>query len=75
MFNVLHGTFPDEDIVNVTIHQEEKPTFSVSLASQSIAENAERNLNDMIVPGAYEPLYKLNVSRDANVLHFTMDKV
>ena len=75
MFNVLNGTFPEEDILNIRILQTENPTFAVSLASESIAEYAEENLNGQIVPGAYKPLYKLDVTRNSNTLFFRMEEV
>ena len=75
MFNVLSGRFLDDDIVNVTMHQEDMPTFSVAMSDVEIAEGAEQNLDKMIVPGAYEPFYELNVSRDANVVHFKLKKI
>lgn len=75
MFNVLNGTFPEEDILNIRILQTEIPTFSVSLVNESIAECAEENLNGQIVPGAYKPLYKLQVTRNSNTLFFRMEEV
>lgn len=77
MYNVLNGTFPDEDILNVSISKEEdnKPSFAVTLRTDSIAENAENNLDKMIVPGAYRPLYELEVKRSDNTLVFKMNEV
>ena len=75
MFNVLNGTFPEEDILNIRILQTENPTFAVSFVNESIAENAEENLNGQIVPGAYKPLYKLDVTRNSNTLFFRMEEV
>jgi hypothetical protein len=76
MYNVLNGTFPDDDILNVKISDEgDKPKFDVTLRTEAIAENAEQNLDKMIVPGAYKPLYELNVSRQRNVLTFDMNEV
>jgi hypothetical protein len=76
MYNVLNGTFPDDDILNVKIFDEgDKPKFDVTLRTEAIAENAEQNLDKMIVPGAYKPLYELNVSRQRNVLTFDMNEV
>jgi len=75
MFNVLNGTFPEEDILNIRILQTENPTFAVSVVNEDIAENAEENLNGQIVPGAYKPLYKLDVTRNSNTLFFRMEEV
>jgi len=75
MFNVLNGTFPEEDILNIRILQTENPTFAVSLVNENIAEHAEENLNGQIVPGAYKPLYKLDVTRNSNTLFFRMEEV
>lgn len=75
MFNVLNGTFPEEDILNIRILQTENPTFAVSLVNENIAECAEENLNGQIVPGAYKPLYKLDVTRNSNTLFFRMEEV
>ena len=76
MYNVLNGAFPDDDILNVKISDEgDKPKFDVTLRTEAIAENAEQNLDKMIVPGAYKPLYELNVSRQRNVLTFDMNEV
>lgn len=75
MFNVLNGTFPDEDIINIRVTQTEQPTFAVALANEKIAECAEENLHGQIVPGAYKPLYRLDVTRNDNTLFFRMDEV
>lgn len=75
MFNVLNGTFPEEDILGIRVLQTENPTFAVSLANENIAECAEENLNGQIVPGAYKPLYKLDVTRNSNTLFFRMEEV
>jgi hypothetical protein len=75
MYNVLNGTFPDDDILNVKMTGGDKPTFEVSLRTEAIAKSAEQNLDKMIVPGAYKPLYELNVSRNRNVLTFDMNEV
>lgn len=75
LFNVLNGTFPDEDIINIRVTQKEQPTFAVALANENIAECAEENLHGQIVPGAYKPLYKLDVTRNANTLFFRMNEM
>lgn len=76
MFNVLNGTFPDSDIVNIkSVRSEEKPTFSVQLRTESIAQCAVDNLDGRIVPGAYKPLYKLAVDREKDTLIFKMNEV
>jgi hypothetical protein len=76
MYNVLNGTFPDDDILDVKISNGERsPKFKVALRTEAIAENAEQNLDKMIVPGAYKPLYELNVTRERNVLTFDMNEV
>lgn len=75
MFNVLNGTFPEEDILNIRVLQTENPTFAVSVANEDIAEHAEENLNGQVVPGAYKPLYKLDVTRNSNTLFFRMEEV
>lgn len=76
MYNVLNGTFPDDDILNVKItNEDDNPRFDVTLRTEAIAENTEQNLDKMIVPGAYKPLYELNVSRNRNVLTFNMNEV
>ena len=75
MFNVLSGTFPEEDILNIRVLQTENPTFAVSVANENIAEYAEENLNGQIVPGAYKPLYKLDVTRNSNTLFFRMEEI
>jgi hypothetical protein len=74
MYNVLNGTFPDEDIIDVKVN-DDKPSFKVTLRTESIAEHAEQNLDKMIVPGAYKPLYELDVTRVNNVLTFNMTEV
>lgn len=75
MYNILNGTFPDKDIVNVHITSEDSPTFAVTLSKESIAENAEQNLDKQIVPGAYRPLYELNVTRNDKTLFFQMKEI
>ena len=75
MFNVLNGTFPEEDIINIRVTQKENPTFAVAVANENIAECAEANLDGQVVPGAYKPLYKLDVTRNANTLFFRMEEV
>lgn len=75
MFNVLNGTFPEEDIININITQTEQPTFAVTLVNEQVAECAEENLHGQIVPGAYKPLYKLDVTRNSNTLFFKMEEV
>ena len=75
MFNVLNGTFPDEDIINIRVTQTEQPTFAVALANENIAECAEENLHGQVIPGAYKPLYRLDVTRNANTLFFRMNEV
>lgn len=75
MFNILNGTFPENDIINISITQLEQPTFAVTLINENVAECAEENLHGQIVPGAYKPLYKLNVTRNSNTLFFKMEEV
>lgn len=75
MFNVLNGTFPDEDILNIRVTQTEQPTFAVALANENIAECAEENLHGQVIPGAYKPLYRLDVTRNANTLFFRMEEM
>lgn len=75
MFNVLNGTFPDEDIINIRVTQTEQPTFAVALANENIAECAEENLHGQVIPGAYKPLYRLDVTRNANTLFFRMEEM
>ena len=75
MFNVLNGTFPEEDIININVIRTDMPTFAVTLDNQRIAECAEANLHGQIVPGAYKPLYRLNVTRNDKTLFFRMEEV
>lgn len=75
MFNVLNGTFPDQDIINIRVTRTDHPTFAVTLANEKIAECAEENLDNQIIPGAYKPLYRLNVTRNYNTLFFRMEEV
>ena len=75
MFNILNGTFPDEDIINIRVTRKDQPTFAITLANEKIAECAEENLDGQIVPGAYKPLYKLDVTRNDNTLFFKMEEV
>lgn len=75
MFNILNGTFPDQDIINIRVIREDFPTFAITLANENIASCAEQNLNNQVVPGAYKPLYKLDVSRNDNTLFFRMEEI
>lgn len=75
VFNVLNGTFPDKDIINIRVVRTDQPTFAVTLANEKIAECAEANLNGQIIPGAYKPLYRLDVTRNDNTLFFMMEEV
>lgn len=75
MFNILNATFPDQDIINIRIIREDYPTFAVTLANENIAICAEQNLDNQIVPGAYKPLYRINVSRNDNTLFFIMEEI
>ena len=76
MFNVLNGTFPDSDILSIkSVKEENKPIFSVKLRTENIAQCAVDNLDGRIVPGAYKPLYKLNVDREKDTLVFKMNEV
>ena len=75
MFNVLNGTFPDDDIMNIRPVQGDNPSFSVQLRTESIAEHAVENLDGRIVPGAYKPLYRLDVGREKDTLIFKMNEV
>jgi len=76
LFNVLNGTFPDSDILNIrSMQQGNEASFAVQVRTESIAEHAVENLDGMIVPGAYKPLCKLNVGREKDTLIFKMDDV
>lgn len=74
MFNVLNGTFPDDDIVNIKAVRGAEPSFSVQLRTESIAAHAVENLDGMVVPGAYKPLYKLDVEREKDTLIFRINE-
>lgn len=75
MFNILNGFFPEKDILNIRITKTENPTFAIAFVTEKIAECAEENLNGQIIPGAYKPLYKLDVTRNDNTLFFRMEEV
>lgn len=75
MFNVLNGTFPDDDIINIRANRGSDPSFRVQLRTESIAQHAAENLDGMIVPGAYKPLYKLDVGREKDTLIFKINEV
>ena len=75
MYNVVNGYFADEDLINIKIINQEEPTFAITLSTEIIASCAEDNLDQQIVPGAYKPLYRLNVTRNDSTLFVTMNEL
>ena len=76
MYNILNATFKDEDIETIKMSPSiSNPTFDITFRNENIASNAEGNLNKQVVPGAYKPLYRLNVTRNDSTLFVTMNEL
>ena len=76
MFNILNGMFLDKDILDIKISRSiVRPIFSVTISTEEIAKNAELNIDKQIVPGAFKPLYEININRNSNVLDFILVEV
>jgi hypothetical protein len=72
IFNILNGTFPDEDILHIGIMSDANPTFKITLRNETIASCAEDNMKDQIVQGAYYPLYRISVNREGSTLYIKL---
>lgn len=76
VYNILNGTFKDEDIKKIKMSPSiSSPIFDITLSTENIAYYAEQNLDQQIVPGAYKPLYRLNISRNEKTLTVKLDEV
>lgn len=76
MYNILNATFKDEDIETIKMSPSiSNPIFDVTFKNENIASNAEGNLNKQIVPGAYKPLYEINIEKKEKTLSFNLNEV
>lgn len=77
MFTIINSTFKDEDIINIKMSPSiYSPKFDIRFRSNNIAEYANINLNKQIVPGAYKPLYQINIEKiNDNELRFSLIEI
>lgn len=61
--NLLNGNFSDEEIISVDVSKEDEE-FHVKTVNEDTA-NRLLACNGNIVAGAYEPLYKISISRES----------
>lgn len=76
IYNILNGTFKDGDIQKIKMSPSiAAPIFDITLRTENMAYNAEQNLDQQIVPGAYKPLYRLNITRNKKTITVKLDEV
>lgn len=76
MYNILNGTFKDGDIEKIKMSPSIfSPVFDITLNTETMAYNAEQNLDQQIVPGAYKPLYQLHITRKDKTITVKLNEV
>ena len=71
LYDILLGNFRNTDILDINISERDS-IFTVTLLSDELAHTIEERLDNQIIPGAFQPLYKISLESNKNILKFKL---
>lgn len=71
LYDILLGNCRNTDILDINISERDS-IFTVTLLSDELAHTIEERLDNQIIPGAFQPLYKISLESNKNILKFKL---
>ena len=71
LYDILLGNCKNSDILDINISESDH-IFTVTLLSDELAHTIEERLDNQIIPGAFQPLYKISLESNKNILKFKL---
>lgn len=71
LYDILLGNCKPSEILDINISESDY-VFTVTLLSDELAHTIEERLDNQIVPGAFQPLYKISLNTNKNILKFKL---
>ena len=71
LYDILLGKCRNTDILDINISECDS-IFTVTLLSDELAHTIEERLDNQIIPGAFQPLYKISLESNKNILKFKL---
>lgn len=71
LYDILLSNCRNTDILDINI-SECDGIFIVTLLSDELAHTIEERLDNQIIPGAFQPLYKISLESNKNILKFKL---
>lgn len=73
IFNILNGLFTNLNTIDISVSNDS--SFMITLESEDIAKATEDILQYKIIPGGYDPMYQVLVTRNNTSLYINLIEV